>query len=102
MVVEKQTTLPLRSQIVILVYHTSLLDNRDFLFKPTIAAISLYIYLVDNTFHSVVARNNTDALVIIPKHLRLGTVSKIDYDNCYLATSQEAAKLALAPASNNA
>ena len=96
-VANKETTLPPHSQMVVPVHHASLPDDRNFLFEPTTGAVSLYAHLVDDSFHSVIARNDTDDSVIIPKHLRLGTVSEIDYDNCLLATG-EAADLAIAPA----
>ena len=94
-VVDKQITLPPRFQIIVLVYYISLPDDRDFLFKPTIKAVSLYTYLVDDSFYLVIARNNINALVVISRYLRLGTMSEIDYNNCYLATSQDTAELAL-------
>ena len=64
-------------------YHASLLDDRDFLFKLSTEVISLYTYLVNNTFYSILVRNNSDKLVLIPRYLRLDLVSKIDYDNYY-------------------
>ena len=100
-VASKQATLPPRSQMVVPVHHASLPDDRDFLFEPTTAAVSLYTHLVDDSFHSVMARNDTDKSVVIPKHLRLGTVSEIDYDNCYLAALEEEQDLAMVPASED-
>ena len=101
-VADKETKLPPHSQMVVPVHHASLPDDRDFLFEPTTEAVSLYAHLVDDSFHSVIARNDTDNPVVIPKHLRLGTVSEIDYDNCYLANFEEAADLAMAPATQEA
>ena len=99
-VAEKTTTLPPRSQMVLPVHHASLPDDRDLLFEPTTATISLYAHLVDGSFHSVMARNDSDEPVVVPKHLRLGTVSEIDYDNCYQISPMEA-DLAMLPATSN-
>ena len=84
--------------MVVPVHYATLLDDRDFLFEPTTAAVSLYIHLVDDSFYSVIARNNTNKPMLIPKYLRLGTVVEIDYNNCYLADIEEV-YLALEPAS---
>ena len=84
-----------RSQIIVSVYYISLLNNCDFLFKSITEAISLYIYLINDTFHSVIARNNINSLVIILRYLRLNIVSEIDYNNCYLVSSKEVVSLAL-------
>ena len=92
-VADRQTTVPPYSQMVVPVYHATLPDDRDFLFEPATSAtlaVSLYTHLVDNSFHSVIARNDTDKPIVLPKHIRLGTVSEINYDNYYLATAEEA------------
>ena len=59
--------------------------------------MSLYIYLVDNSFYSIIARNNTNHPIIILKYLRLSTVVEIEYDNYYL-TNIEEVDFALEPA----
>ena len=73
------------------VYYTTLLDNRDFLFEPTTSTLvaSLFTYLVDDSFYLVIARNNTNKPIILPKYLRLGTISEINYDNYYLTIAEE-------------
>ena len=89
-IANKKITLSPYSQIIIPVYYTVLPDDRDFLFKPKyyIEIISLYIYLVNDFFYLIIARNNIDNLIVILKYLRLNTVSKINYNNYYLATSE--------------
>ena len=52
-------------------------------------AISLYTYLVDNSFYLVIVRNNTNCLIILPKHFRLDIVSEIKYNNYYLTSLEE-------------
>lgn len=96
-VADKETMVPPRSQMVVPMHHASLPDDRDFLFEPSTEAVSLYTHLVNDTFHSVLARNDSDEPVLIPRHLRLGSVSKVDYDNCYHA-APEIANLAIASA----
>ena len=75
------------------VYYASLLDNRNFLFKPIIEVVFLYIYLVDNIFYSVIVRNNINDSIIISRYLRLNTILEIDYNNCYLVTSKDIVNL---------
>ena len=75
--------------MVVLVYYTTLLDNRDFLFEPITSTILLYTHLINNAFHSIIARNNISKPIVLPKYLRLGIVSKINYNNYYLTTTEE-------------
>ena len=52
-------------------------------------AISLYIYLVDNSFYLIIVYNNTNRLIILFKYLRLGIVSEIKYNNYYLISLEK-------------
>ena len=60
--------------------------ERDFLFEPVAhASITLHAHLVDAKIHGVLARNDTDQTVKVPRKLRLGTLSDLDYENVFFA-----------------
>ena len=65
----------------------ALLPDRDFLFKPEECELSLYVYLIDLSLTAVIAKNDLDYSVKIPRNLRLGTVQEANFDNCYYITS---------------
>lgn len=81
-------------------HYTLLLDNRDFLFKSIITSVSLYAHLVNKFFYSIITRNNTNMSIIISKHLRLRTISEINYDNYYLVVTKKAELILLLTTSN--
>ena len=74
---------------MVLIYYIILLDNRDFLFESTLSIVSLYIYLVDDSFYLVIARNNIDKPIVLPRYLYLDTVLEIDYDNYYITATNK-------------
>ena len=84
--------------IKILVYFAAISSIKNFLFKPffTINSIFLYIYLVNNNIDYVVARNNILFFVKIPRNLRLGILSEINYNNCFYVTENAVYLLKLA------
>ena len=58
--------------------------ERDFLFEPIQQAnITLYAHIVDSKLHSVLAKNESNHTVQIPRKHRLGTVSELDYENVF-------------------
>ncbi|KAK3166669.1 hypothetical protein OEA41_009794 [Lepraria neglecta] len=64
-----------------------ILIDRDFLFEPEEYELSLYTHLVDLSLTAVVAKNDSDYSVKIPRNLRLRTVQEANFDNCYYITS---------------
>ena len=87
----KQTTVvPPRSKARISVHHASLPD-RDFLFEPADSLLSLYAHLVDSSVPAVLAENDTDVPITVPRNHRLGTVYDTDFDNCYLVSQEDQA-----------
>ena len=87
----KQTTvIPARSEGQIPVHHAALPD-RDFLFEPSDSLLSLYAHLVDSSVPAVLAKNDTDVAVTVPRNHRLGTVYDTDFDNCYLVSQEDQA-----------
>ena len=81
--------IPPRSETRIPVHHASLPD-RDFFFEPAETPLSLYAHLVDASMTAVVAKNDTDYAVKVPRNLRLGTIQEANFDNCYHITEGQA------------
>lgn len=67
--------------------HHASLPDRDFFFKPDQGELSLYAHLVDSSFTAVIAKNDSDHAVKIPRNLRLSTVQEANFDNYYHITS---------------
>ena len=73
-----------------MIHYISLSNDWDLLFESIIATILLYAYLVNKLFHSIVARNNINESIVISRYLRLEIISKINYNNYYQVSSDEA------------
>ena len=93
--VRKSIIIPPRSEAQIPVHHVTLPD-RDFFFEPEQSQLSLYAHLVNASMTAVLAKNDSDQAVKVPRNLRLGTVQEADFDNCYHVTSgqEDVAELA--------
>ena len=69
--------------------------DRDFIFEPKPQkSMSMYAYLVDSTFSSVLVKNSTDKSVQIPRKSKLGAIQEMAYENCFFATNDWAKKAA--------
>ena len=75
-------------------YYTALPD-RNFLFEPTETPLSLYAYLVDSSISAVLAKNDSDVPIKIPRNLKLGTICDTDFDNYFQVTTEDAVELAI-------
>ena len=83
---------PPYSETQIPVYYATLPD-RNFLFEPTETPLSLYAHLIDSSISAVLAKNNSDVPIKIPRNLKLGTVCDTDFDNCFQVTTEDAVEL---------
>ena len=83
-------------QIAIPVNYHAQLPERDLLFEPDESELTLYAHIVDSSVDSILARNESSTPVSVTKKTRLGYITEIPYDNCYLATP-EVAELAARP-----
>ena len=92
----KAVDVPPHSQVLVPVHFTGPLpDSRDFLFEPEEEShLSLYAHLVDSSLSAVLARNDSDLAVKIPRNHRMGMVAEADFDSCYHASSEDLADLA--------
>jgi len=90
--------MPPKSTAMIPVYSIkSLLSRGDLFFELEDSGLSLYAHLIDSSLSSVLAKNNSENEVRIPRNLRLGHVFEADFDNCLYITSgvEDAADLAI-------
>ena len=90
--------IPLKSTNIIPVYSIkSLLSRRDLFFELEDSGLSLYTHLIDLSLSSVLAKNNSENKVRIPRNLRLGYIFKIDFNNYLYITSgvEDVADLAI-------
>ena len=83
---KKSITIPPHSQLAIPVHHASLSD-RDFFFEPDQLDLTLYAHFVDSSHSAVLAKNDSDQHIKVPRNVRLGTVQEAHFDNCYHITS---------------
>ena len=79
---KRSVTVPPRSETQIAVHHASLPD-RDFMFEPDNSPLSLYAHLVDASMSAILAKNESDVPIKIPRNQRLGTIYDTDFDNCF-------------------
>lgn len=99
--VKSNTTVPPHSDVILPIKPIDLPANRDFLFAPTTQAnIVLFSHLVDYTLSGVLARNETDSPIQVPRKLRLGNVLEMEYENCF-QTSIEADFATVRPSSKS-
>lgn len=80
--IKKSVIIPSRFEIHIFV-HYIILSNRIFFFEPDQNQLFLYIYLVNVFIITIIIKNNFDQIVKISRNLRLKTIQKADFDNCY-------------------
>jgi len=90
--------MPLKSTTMIPVHSIkSLPSRRDLFFEPEDSGLSLYTHLIDSSLSSVLAKNDSENKVRIPRNLRLGHIFKADFNNYLYITSgvEDAADLAI-------
>lgn len=80
---DKRIVIQPQQRVVIPIRQTTLPAERDFFFKPTSKAITLYSHLVDANFAGVVAENRASEPVTLNKWRHLGSVSELPFDNYY-------------------
>jgi hypothetical protein len=77
-------TVSLRAMQAISVVHIVAANSADFLlFEPVEAPVSLFSYLADSKLSQILACNDSDQLVEIPKGYKLGDLLELDEEHCY-------------------
>ena len=80
---KKGITVPARSYFTILVEYSDL-PSSDYIFKlSNNYPITLYATLVNSAFYTILARNNTDRPIRLPKKLRVSKVIDLEADGYY-------------------
>lgn len=93
---KKAVVLPPRAQLAVAVHDLSggLPADRDFLFEPDDTELTLYAHLVDSSTKAILATNNTDQPVKIPRNFRLGKLVELDYPHAFQVQGEDAVELA--------
>lgn len=92
--VDKSLTIPPESEALVQFVCFNLLDDRDFLFKPTPHSyLTLFSHILNNSTHRVLVRNASHRPILLSRRQRLGTLTEIPYGNCFqVALDLELAK----------
>ena len=62
----------------------SLPDDRDYIFEPTKQVnVVLFSHMVDSRVTAILARNDSDHQIEIPRRSRLGAITEFGYENCF-------------------
>ena len=89
-ILKKPITIPAKAHIAIPVERYDL-PSRDYIFElANRYPVALFASLVDSSFHIVLARNNSNKPISLPKRLRVGSVIDIKANRYYYVLSQEA------------
>lgn len=84
------TIIPPRTEMPLVVHHSNVPEDRDFLFEPEDnSTFALYADMIDASTKAVIARNDTDNPVQIPRNYRLGHVVEMDFPNAFVIESTE-------------
>ena len=82
--VKNTLVIPPRNEKMVPTRPLTLPEDRDFLFEPTVQGnLTMYAHLVDHGMSSILVRNDSDLPVQVPSKTRLGSVTEMDYDNCF-------------------
>ena len=95
------TILPPRSKATVAVSYTTIPEERDFLFEPAKNfPVALYAHLVDASTKCIVAENESDLPVTLPKRQRVGRIVEFEQDlECFLTKVSNEGLAKLSPRS---
>lgn len=87
MLIDRSLTIPLESEALVQFVCSKLLDDEDFLFKPTPHShLTLFSHILNDSTHRVPVRNSSHRSILLPRRQQLGTLTEISYDNCFQVT----------------
>lgn len=82
------------SEMLIPVHSIRSLPDRDYLFEPTDSAnFAIYAHLVDIETKAVLARNEHDKSIKIPRNFRLGRITELEYINAHLISVENTSEI---------
>ena len=94
--ITKTTVIPPHSTQPVPIHHFGdMPKDRDYLFEPADVNFGLYAHLINADTSAVVAHNDSDKSIHIPRNFRLGHVTEMDYPNVCHAVSEDIEELAL-------
>ena len=80
------TISPHSKELVLISRNLSLPEDCDYMFEPTNQAnVVLFTHLVNSRVKAVLAKNDSDRHVEIPRKFRLGAITELTYKNCFQA-----------------
>ena len=88
MYVKKSIIIPPHIQLAILIHYINL-SNRDFFFEPDQLNLTLYAHFVDSFLYAILTKNESNQHIKVFRNLRLDTVQKADFNNCYYITFEK-------------
>ena len=93
---EKSISIPARSHMAVPIERV-ILPPGDYMFEPTHGcSVALFAAVVDSSFHAVLARNDSEQAVLLPKRLQVGSIMDLEFDSCYhLEDAEEAQEMAI-------
>ena len=81
---------PPKTTSMIPIHSVQGLPDRDFFFEPENASLSLYAHLADSSMPAIIAKNDSNDAIKVPRNLRLGHIFEADFDNClHITTGQQ-------------
>ena len=88
MYIKKFIIISSHTQLTISIHYINL-SNRDFFFESDQLNLTLYTHFVDSSLHAILTKNNSNQYIKIFRNLRLNTIQKADFDNCYHITFEK-------------
>ena len=86
--VRSNTTVPAHTQLAVPVKN-QLPTDRDFIFVPKDAPVSVFCHMVDSSTGAILVRNESDAPVMLKRNTRLGVFTEFDDDGCFAVEATE-------------
>ena len=83
---KKSTVIPPHSITPVQVHSLAAMpSDRDFLFEPDDVNFSLYAHIVNFETEAILVRNDEPKAITIPRNLRLGYATELEYSNAFFA-----------------
>ena len=76
------------TQLTISIHYINF-SNRDFFFELDQLDLTLYAHFVDFSLYAILTKNKSNQHIKIFRNLRLDTIQKADFDNCYHITFEK-------------
>lgn len=86
-----------RSKMIVSIHHNAISQNRNFLFELDELNLSLYAYLVNVEFRTILMRNDSNKVMQLSRNHRIERITKLDFSNAFqIFVEQDACILDLA------